>query len=388
MNALVIGGGKIGRGFIGQVLYEAGYQLTFVDVSEPLIRQINDFKQYTVVVLGASQKEILIERIRGHLPHDPASIQAFSQADIVTTAVGPAVLPKTADFIAQGIKRRYAERITKPVSIIACENMAFGSSVLFQEVKKKLSENELEFCDRYIGFPDAEVSRMVLPISEDADNPLGVKVEQYMEWIVDREKVKGDLSKIREIKLTNRPEAYIKRKMYTLSGHAMLAYLGFEKGYRYVFEAAYDEEIFQTVFMALTECGEAWCAEYGMSREEYALYVATMLRRFSDPRLEDPISRVAQEPLRKLGANERFIGPACNCLEHNIEPVFIIKGILSALFYRNPADQQSIMLQRMLEEDGIEEVLQKTCGLDRSARLYQLVLKAFRADNRIKPAAR
>lgn len=65
----------------------------------------------------------------------------------------------------------------EPMTVIACENMEFGSSKLFESVKEHLSAAQLDYCERYIGFPDAEVSRMVMPIEDE--NPLTVKVEQY-----------------------------------------------------------------------------------------------------------------------------------------------------------------------------------------------------------------
>ena len=47
-QAVMYGGGNIGRGFIGQVLCEAGYELTFVDASQALVDHINRYKQYKV----------------------------------------------------------------------------------------------------------------------------------------------------------------------------------------------------------------------------------------------------------------------------------------------------------------------------------------------------
>ena len=74
MEAAIIGSGKIGRGFIGQVLYEAGYELTFIDVSKHLIEQINRHKKYPVYVMGAAEKKFWVKNIKGYTVDEPALI--------------------------------------------------------------------------------------------------------------------------------------------------------------------------------------------------------------------------------------------------------------------------------------------------------------------------
>lgn len=47
-KAIHFGAGKIGRGFIGSVLNEAGYEVTFADVNQEIIDLINKKKGYAV----------------------------------------------------------------------------------------------------------------------------------------------------------------------------------------------------------------------------------------------------------------------------------------------------------------------------------------------------
>ena len=55
-EALIFGAGKIARGFLGQILFNAGVKTAFVDASEALVKLLNERKQYTVNVLGAPEK--------------------------------------------------------------------------------------------------------------------------------------------------------------------------------------------------------------------------------------------------------------------------------------------------------------------------------------------
>lgn len=377
MKAVLIGGGKIGRGFIGQVLYEAGYSLTFVDVFEPLVKQFKKYKEYPVYILGAAEEKIVIKDVDAHLINSDDALEALVDANIVTTAVGASVLVKTADYIAKAIKKRYEKKSQKLLTVIACENMENGTTVLFNAVKPLLTTEEMSYCEEYISFPDAEVSRMSIPTDNEKDNPLAVKVEQYMEWVVDKNNTKDDLTAIKNLELSDKPTAYIKRKIYTLTGHAMLAYLGAERGYTNIFESAFDKEIFAIVYKALKECGKAWSKEYDMNLEDFDLYITIMMRRFSDTRLQDPVLRVANQPIRKLGINERFIEPALTCEKHGIDCEYIIKGIVSALNFCVKEDEQSVKLQEMLKNEGIEKTLQKVCNLEKTNPLFSKIKTAY-----------
>ena len=46
LKAIHFGAGKIGRGFIGAVLNEAGYDVTFADVNQEVIDLINRDEGY------------------------------------------------------------------------------------------------------------------------------------------------------------------------------------------------------------------------------------------------------------------------------------------------------------------------------------------------------
>ena len=47
-QAIMIGAGNIGRGFIGALLEKSGWHVTFADVAENLIAAVNQRGSYTV----------------------------------------------------------------------------------------------------------------------------------------------------------------------------------------------------------------------------------------------------------------------------------------------------------------------------------------------------
>ena len=57
MKAVMYGGGNIGRGFIGMLFSMSGYEVTFIDVAEPVIEGLNREKKYPVRIVSSEGHE-------------------------------------------------------------------------------------------------------------------------------------------------------------------------------------------------------------------------------------------------------------------------------------------------------------------------------------------
>src|SRR3989338_3026181 len=93
MKAVHFGAGNIGRGFIGLLFIENGYEMTFIDVDEAKIDLLNTYHQYPVAVIGENETVIRAEGYRGIYARDAEAVtRAIAEADTVTTAVGKEAL--------------------------------------------------------------------------------------------------------------------------------------------------------------------------------------------------------------------------------------------------------------------------------------------------------
>ena len=51
MKAVHFGAGKIGRGFIADLLHDTGYEIVFVDVNEKVNEELNKYHNYYLYVI-------------------------------------------------------------------------------------------------------------------------------------------------------------------------------------------------------------------------------------------------------------------------------------------------------------------------------------------------
>ena len=129
-NALHFGAGKIGRGFIGPLLSQAGYGVCFADANRSLVEEINRRQGYVVHIMDTVCEDVVIRHVSAVAVGDADVIRHIVEADLITTAVSMGVLPGIAPVLAAGLKARCAAGVTKPLNIIACENGVRATSRL------------------------------------------------------------------------------------------------------------------------------------------------------------------------------------------------------------------------------------------------------------------
>lgn len=375
-KAIQFGAGNIGRGFIGAVLSQAGYHVVFADVNEVVVNKINEDGKYTVEIMDTECSKVVISDISAVDSRSPQLAEEIAQAQIVTTAVGFGILPRIAGALAAGIAKRQADGNTECLNVIACENGLRASSQLKEHVYGHLTDEQKAYADEYVGFPDCSVDRIVPPIK--SENPIDVVVEKFYEWNVERASIKGDAPEIAGMNLADNLIAYVERKLFTLNtGHAITAYLGKLKGHKTIEESINDPEILAVVKAAMQESGEGLVAKYGFDHDAHFAYIDKILGRFRNPHLQDDVTRVGREPLRKLSANDRLIKPTMTARQYGFATPNLVKGIAAALKYDNPEDPQSVQLQQAIAELGAAKALAQFSGLSEDDALIQEVLAEY-----------
>lgn len=381
-QAVHFGAGNIGRGFIGALLSQSGYDVTFADIATPLINALNERHSYTLHILDVSAKPGETEQITnvsGVMSNDSKALTAaLVNADLVTTAVGPAVLKIIARSIAAGVSARRQEG-KQHLNIIACENMTRASAHLGDEVEKYLTTPEDKaYFSTYIGFPNCAVDRIVPPYDGSSQDVLAVGVEAFHEWIVEEPAFKGSPPDISGWKLTDNLVAYVQRKLFTLNcGHAACAYLGYLKGIPTVDQSLKDSRIESIVRGAMSEAGAGLCRKHGFDPEQHAVYIEKIMNRFRNPHIRDEVERVGRDPLRKLGPADRLVGPTKMAREFGLETNNLLKAIAAAMWYDNSNDPQSVEMREKIHVLGLDGFIEEVLGWGEGSEEAGLVKETY-----------
>jgi mannitol-1-phosphate 5-dehydrogenase len=372
MRAVVIGAGRIGCGLVGQLLRASGYQVTFITRDPQVVDNLNRNGCYNVVLTSSSEtRRFAVDGISAIAAADSdAAVKAMAKADLIATAVCSQNLPAVAPLIARALSGR-----KNPCNVIAFENMPNVGPCLRRLVAANLDAPEE--IERH-GFSGAVISRMVPQRTGNpaAQAPLTVIGEMVEDFIVDRTALCAPLPEIRGMKLVDDYQPWVLHKLYTFSaGHATAAYLGWLKGYHYIHTAIRDAEIRKAVFKAMAEGQRGLAAKFGQEFGGTRADLEAIVARFENAAINDPIGRVARDPKRKLGADERLVGAGVLAHEAGVFPEQLALVTAAALCFSNSGRLEPC--NACFEHSQAADTLNQICGLDAAHGFGRIVATSW-----------
>ncbi len=375
-QAVMYGGGNIGRGFIGALMSRSGYEVTFVDVAVPVVEELQSRRCYPLrIVSSEGNTDLTINNVTAVNGNDtPAVAQAIARCDIMATAVGARILKFIVPNIVAGLRQRWAEG-GKPLNIIICENLNDANKIIEGMIKEQLTDAEKAKFDETVGLVEASIGRMVPVQTEEMKDgePLRVCVESYGFLPVDKAAFKGEIPEIEGMVPFEPFDFFIKRKLFIHNmGHATTAYLGGLLGDEFVWQSIGNPTIRLIAQNAMTESAMALSRHYNVPLEGILLHITDLLGRFANVALGDTCARVGGDPARKLSPADRMIGSSLLALQEGITPAYIAVGAAAGI-------------KRYLDEAGeaqslaaAEKVLAEVSQLSADAPLAKLILPYYK----------
>jgi mannitol-1-phosphate 5-dehydrogenase len=369
MKAVHFGAGNIGRGFVGLLLHDAGYEVVFADVNAELIDALNAAPSYEVHEVGDGGG---VRTVTGYRALNSASsenelIAEIQTADVVTTAVGPNILRFVAPVIARALALR--DPGLPPLAVMACENAINATDLLKTEIQSSVGAAEWEAIAARAIFANTAVDRIVP--GQDPAAGIDVTVETFYEWVIESAPFGDARPEIPGATFVDALGPYIERKLFTVNtGHATAAYYGFAAGIDKISDALADPGVADAVRRVLEETSALLVAKHGIDQEVQRAYREKILVRFANPHLPDTVRRVGRQPLRKLSRNERFISPAAELAERGIPHPALLDAVGKALRFDVADDEQSVEMRSLLVELDAPAFVERVTGLVQEHPLF------------------
>ena len=366
-TAVMYGAGNIGRGFIGQVLHDSGYEVAFIDVNMEVVDALNARKAYTQLIVDENGvKEVTIDNVRGVDGRVLDNVaDEIVNCELMCTSLGANVLRFVAANIAEGIRRRAAAG-RPPLNIIICENLMDAAAYLHGLLEPCFTPEEKHLLEE-TGLVEAVIGRMVPSMSPEmqAGDVTRIAVEPFCELPVNKDGFRGEIPYVKYMIPFSPFAFYEERKLYIHNmGHAVCAYFGYLKGYKLICEAIADPEIYKLASEAMLTSARALSKHYGVDYKVLEAHVHDLLHRFTNRALGDTVARVGQDPMRKLKPKDRFMGAIQRCHSENENCDGILRAVAAALKFDIAEDKTAPELQKQLAEKGVQAFLADYTDLD------------------------
>ncbi len=376
-EVLIIGGGKIGRGFIAQLFYRSGYKIWMLDASKEIVELLNKEKRYRIDLAG--EKDDLTEYITVEaaftLDEKEKVAAVISNIDIMVSSVGAANIEKVATYIRDILVESGRRDV---LNWIICEN-ANNPAKKIKDVL--LQDAEVEFTELVtakLGFVETQVLRTGMTAKEEVliKEPLALRMQDWWTLPLDKDAFVGPIPDVKGFVPKTNFSNELLRKIYTFNGtNGPIAYVGWANGYKILHESAlaypqFFHEIQEEAAFGLIN-------EFGLDEKEQREFMALAMKKYTDPALNDQIERNANDSKRKLSKEERLVGPALLCLKYGREPFTYAKAIAAAYYYNGSTDPGTREVQETVKQSGIEAAVKKYSSIDETSPLYHLILESY-----------
>lgn len=378
MKIIIIGAGRVGLGALGIALALQGHELVFAARREELVNSITRLG-FDVLTKGAIETRLEVRGVRAVKTPSQEFVQEVCSADQIYTSVRPDNLPWVAPQLAEALLYRIKSGVKQPLDVFCCENLKNAGSQLERLIFTNLPFQYAQDVQDRVGFNAAISDRIVSSQEADQHGRQVITADVAGDVLFDTLQLKREFDVMPPFKGLDNFPASIEEKLYILNcGHAVCAYLGHQKGYTYIHEAMADEAINRAVVGAMLESQRALHLKHGRSLH-YAGMISEILASFCNAALMDTIARVGRDPVRKLQADDRLIGPAKLAYRYGIESTHLIKGCAAAFAFNPANDPQASELQKLVREKGIEQALDFISQLRPWNPIAQLIRKEFKA---------
>lgn len=345
---LILGAGRTGRGFLGRLAAEAGMPVIFVDKDEHLVERLAEAKLkggFTVRFYGEEKDPVQVE------DYEAVSVNGevdLSDISLVMVSVGGTHLAEAGAWLGEHLPK------DRRMYVIACENAANPADILQEEV----------------GLPNVSVSQAAVFCTTNEDG-IDILSEDYPVLPFDAVRLPGFRPPVPGFRPEEKFGNLLQRKIFTYNAASgIIAYMGWVYGFTDYAEAANDPRILEMLDRNYAATNRAVCREFMVDPAEQEEFAALSKKKFTNRSIIDTIARNAREPHRKLGPQERILGPAALLKRNGEDPSVLYQTAAAALLYQ---DEKDPVWTEIRNTHSPEEILRKYGKLEDADAIREIM---------------
>lgn len=363
-KAVIIGAGNIGRGLNSFILNKNNYEITFLDINEKIIEELNKKSLFKIKEIGSIQKEIVIDKFQAiNLNKNiKKAIDAISESELILISVGLNNLKYLLNILNASLRKYISGNLESYLNIVAIENGINVSELLKNKLLLFTKDNNLKdfiINNKKIAFVNCAVDRIV-PNQNEAK--LNVIVEQFYELVLDNNTWLGP--KIKYVKYSNDLGKFIKRKLFMLNAvHACISWYGIKNDFKYINEFIKDPQISNLVNKLLNTFSEILEKKFSFTKSDLFKYSEEIKKRLSNMLINDSVKRVGRNVIQKIGPNNRFSLAIKYAKEFNINYSSILEAMSYAFLNLKFQDNEAQEINLCISQNSLSYAIKKYTDL-------------------------
>lgn len=375
-HIVIVGAGRLGKGFIGEVFDTAKWKLTFLDKDERVIEKLKESGVYHVTV---HREDRIDEReVKGYDAYactvEYPCMDAVLEADVIALAVYPGDFTDAANYLGHCLSKRARQNPGKKLNILCLTNKNHMMEQIEADFMNALADEQTrDWFKANVALRDTIIRRGTDAESNEA---LQVRSTAVLSLLI-QTPLFVDMSEVEWMEPCDKVKLLKDIKVFIVNGpHVTAAFAGHLKGFDTINQAMHDPECAALIRSVRHEIYEGILREYPITKAELD-HLSVFPKAKGE--MVDEIFRVAYDPVRKLGRNDRLTGMARICLKNEIEPNAIIHSIANGFAYDNPEDRMAIQIQEDIKACGIRNAVIKYCGLEANHILVDKIVDNYTA---------
>jgi len=355
VEAVILGAGGVGLGFVSELLCRSGWQVTLADIDSDLVAAINRHGSITFNKVGTQIEQIQLSGLNaidlsGPNVHQELT-KAIAAADLVFTAAGAGAFPAVGKLLAAAAES--VDFAHEPLNVLCCENHKDAAAALREATEQAISNPELlvgkfEFVNTIVARMCQRLTtgeRDLPPVAPGLDTV--IVAEDYELFPIDGSAAAAPVPEFAGLHILSEAEfeAWDHRKLYAHNGvHALLGVLGKLAGHTYMYECRRDSELDEVGRRAMwEEVGSALVSAHHQvfTHADHSAFAEDLYARITSELFADTTDRATRNSMRMIQSQDGRLSKAAEfVLRFGGQPRALALGIAGVMVLNDKPQQQ------------------------------------------------